>query len=816
MRKGSAHLRALGAALLAALAAALLSAVAFASPQAERERDRGVSPLEQAREESGLRTRPPTRFDVPSGQLSVTPSELLAGQAGQKINFSVTLAKREPGAALLVTLPKRWLATPASGIPTTSGLRSSARGGARARVQRAGRTVELTFAGDDSDVASFSLTDIGIPAGTYKLPFSWRDASGRTRRAGTAKIVLYIPSREESGGGTTELFRGLAAPGIATNVTNDASEESETFLSTTPGNPDRVLVGVNGGGGFSAWITNDGGGTWTKRSLPSTMDVPGSATDVSSTLCCDPTSAADTVGNIWYGGLTTGSSSRIFVNRIAAGTTTFQSKITGLPRNGTGTQDKPMMTIDNTATSPTYGRLYVVWDQPGSGGDQVVITQCDTRPGGVLDAARCDNSDNWTTAVPVTPSIGSYIYADVAVAPDGRVYVVWWDFSSTNAVQGKSCVPSTPAATCATAAEWSGAASTVAIMDHSPPSLGGSDTPLPFQCDIVAQPGGRASTSPSIEIDHSGGANNGRVYVTWSDLRPGSGTTKCSTAAPTTSELTFDSFVASKAGGLPGGASPSASVATRLYADNTEGTTTTNSDDWFPWLAVDQSNGDVWADFYSTRDDTNRQKTNFYARPVLPSGSSGQTVGTLTQVSAAQSDYSANTCCHFGNDYGDYTGMDASGGVAYPVWSDKSSGDGEAFAFVKLAKPTVATTATTSITQTSATINGTVNPRGDATSYHFEYGTDATYGASTTTGNVTPTDFADHNVSAPISGLDPGTQYHFKLVATNAAGTSETSDATFTTSPPPGPSATTLAASGVGDTAATLNGTANNANGLSA
>jgi hypothetical protein len=354
-------------------------------------------------------------------------------------------------------------------------------------------------------------------------------------------------------------------------------------------------------------------------------------------------------------------------------------------------------------------------------------------------------------------------------------------------------------------------------MDHSGTGTGptpDAPTPLPFQCDIVAQPGGRASTSPQIDIDHSGGANNGRVYVTWSDLRPGSGTTKCDSTAPDTTQLTFDSFVASAAGALPGSAAPSASVATRLYADNTEGTTTTNSDDWFPWLAVDQSNGDAWANFYSTRDDATRKKTNFYARQVTPSGG-GHTLGALTKVSAAESDYSANPCCGFGNDYGDYTGMDAAGGIAYPVWSDKSSGDGEAFSFVKLAKPTASTSATTGISQTGGTLNGTVNPRGGATTYHFEYGTNTSYGTSTTTGNL-GADFANHTVTATLTGLSAGTQYHFKLVATNAAGTTETPDATFTTTAAPGVSATTESATNVTDSGATLHGTANNANGLSA
>ena len=57
-----------------------------------------------------------------------------------------------------------------------------------------------------------------------------------------------------------------------------------------------------------------------------------------------------------------------------------------------------MMTIDNSPSSPTFGRIYVVWDQPASGGVNIVISQCDTRPAPSFlpNAANCDNADHWT------------------------------------------------------------------------------------------------------------------------------------------------------------------------------------------------------------------------------------------------------------------------------------------------------------------------------------------------------------------------------------------------------------------------------------
>lgn len=157
-------------------------------------------------------------------------------------------------------------------------------------------------------------------------------------------------------------------------------------------------------------------------------------------------------------------------------------------------QDKPMMTIDSAPGSPTFGRLYVVWNEPAAGGAfNLVISQCDTRSGPISNPANCDNADNWTPPVSVTQSPGSYIYGDVAVGPDGKAYVTWWDYSSTNAIRGAICDPA--AETCSTSAAWAGP-TTIASLD----ATGGA--PVPFACPIVAQPGGRAAPSPQVEVDH--------------------------------------------------------------------------------------------------------------------------------------------------------------------------------------------------------------------------------------------------------------------------------------------------------------------------
>jgi len=99
-----------------------------------------------------------------------------------------------------------------------------------------------------------------------------------------------------------------------------------------------------------------------------------------------------------------------------------------------------------------------------------------------------------------------------------------------------------------------------------------------------------------------------------------------------------------------------------------------------------------------------------------------------------------------------------------------------------VAAPTIKHTYVTDVSADAATLGGVVNPNTLATSYHFEYGLgDCSAGACTSLPSVdigqgySPVEF-----SLPLADLEPGTTYHYRLVAKNAKGTNAV-ERTFTT-----------------------------------
>ena len=125
----------------------------------------------------------------------------------------------------------------------------------------------------------------------------------------------------------------------------------------------------------------------------------------------------------------------------------------------------------------------------------------------------------------------------------------------------------------------------------------------------------------------------------------------------------------------------------------------------------------------------------------------------------------------------------------------------------------------TSITNTTASLTGTVNPKGSSTEYWMEYGTNNQFQYSTTRYSAGSGTSAV-SVSQPVTGLTAGTSYQYKIIASNSVGSIAGNVKTFTTtagssssggssSSLDAPSTVATGAVNISSDRATLNGTVN-------
>jgi hypothetical protein len=85
--------------------------------------------------------------------------------------------------------------------------------------------------------------------------------------------------------------------------------------------------------------------------------------------------------------------------------------------------------------------------------------------------------------------------------------------------------------------------------------------------------------------------------------------------------------------------------------------------------------------------------------------------------------------------------------------------------------PKVNTNGAREVSYGSAVLTGSVNPNGNNTSYYFQYGLTKAYGSQTAIADA-GSGTKSVPVRLPISGLQPITVYHYRLVAVNSFGAS--------------------------------------------
>jgi subtilisin family serine protease len=154
--------------------------------------------------------------------------------------------------------------------------------------------------------------------------------------------------------------------------------------------------------------------------------------------------------------------------------------------------------------------------------------------------------------------------------------------------------------------------------------------------------------------------------------------------------------------------------------------------------------------------------------------------GPTTALGSSTSEYSAGSAVGAVTVTAPLTGLAPVSKVYFRVVATNQFGSdtGITLSFTTLGAPTVTSSLATGVTATSATIPGTVNGFGFATTYHVEYGTTSSFGMQTA---ETAAGSGSTSVSVGLTGLAPATTYYYRIVATNDYGSTASLTRSFKT-----------------------------------
>lgn len=411
------------------------------------------------------------------------------------------------------------------------------------------------------------------------------------------------------------------APSVDEGNSQGQPTQNESSISVNPNNPNIIISSaVDYRDNSSSWvyISTDGGKNWTNKNL-------GKANGWLSSNDPSVMFDKDGTGYLVHGAFPANGSGEngVYINKSTDGGITWGNPIPviehKLPNDPlTYFEDKYYIEVDNSDASPYRGDLYIPWKR---------VTAADSATQIVL-AKSTDKGATWSEPVNISERLtGSsedttfgQSFPLVSTGPEGNVYAVW-NHGLQHAVGFNKSTDG--------GKTW-GTPSTIHKYD-----IFGTTKQLSQGWRHVLKGKVRAEAYPVIKTDYSNGPNRGNVYVVWAaDKIPNIYFSKSTDKGTTWS-------------------SP------KIVHSDTKG------DQFWTWMGVDPTNGDIAVMYLDSRNDPNNIMVECY---VSYSSDGGETWKDRL-ISDVPSDIRNNPFS--GNVFaGDYSGLDFYDGVIFPSWVD--------------------------------------------------------------------------------------------------------------------------------------------------
>jgi hypothetical protein len=405
--------------------------------------------------------------------------------------------------------------------------------------------------------------------------------------------------------------------GANVNITRLGGNQSEATVAVNPVNPQQLFMASNPG--TTAANSTNGGQTWTTFTMGT-----GAGGDGLPSSCCDNVARFDRFGNLFLAYLGRGADNNVgtsddTVELLVSTTGGNQGSFTVQQQIDVGSVDQPSVAVGGGNVAGT-GSVWVTWNDSGTiraRGAQVTGL-------GTVGAFTAEQ------AAPNSAAVAGQ-FGDIAVGPNGEAMVTYQ--SNTQIFVN-------------TDVDGVGAGGFGGQVTVSATNVAKFDAITPQQSRTV-------DAEASLAWDRSGGANNGRVYLVYTDEQPDeSNNTDIFVRFSTNNGATW-------------------SAAVRVNDD-----AGTNSQ-FLPNVSLDQTTGFLGVTWHDARNDTGSGAGSTNTTPNDDaqfwgafSVNGGASFRPNFQISAGTSNEVASGN---GIDYGDYTSSDFVGGNLFPVWADNSN-----------------------------------------------------------------------------------------------------------------------------------------------